>query len=115
MILLDYLRNNNYHFIQSQSDNEYNGRNELYIFFKDEIFYILTIEKNIVYLELQYYKSKEKVLIGYLVGSNEFLAEEEIVELLKKTDFSFLKTMTDNEIIDLQKKMVNLRLKRPIL
>lgn len=45
MSLLDYLRNNNYQFIQSQSDNEYNGRNELYIFSKDDIFYILTIEK----------------------------------------------------------------------
>lgn len=33
MSLLDYLRNNN-QFIQSQSDNEYNGRNELNIFFK---------------------------------------------------------------------------------
>ena len=115
MILLDYLRNNNYHFIQSRSDNEYNGRNEVYIFFKDEIFYILTIEKNIVYLELQYSKSKEKVLIGYLVGSNEFLTEEEIVELLKKKDFSFLKKMSDIEVYELKKKMVNLRLKRPIL
>ena len=115
MILLDYLRKNNYHFIKSRSDNEYNGRNELYIFFKDEIFYILTIEKNIVYLELQYYKSEEKILIGYLVNSNEFLTEEEIIQLLEQTDFSFLKKMSDNEIYELKKNMVNARLKRPIL
>lgn len=57
MSLLDYLRNNN-QFIQSQSDNEYNGRNELYIFSKDDIFYILTIEKNIVFLELQFWRNK---------------------------------------------------------
>jgi len=57
MSLLDYLRNNN-QFIQSQSDNEYNGRNELFIFSKDDIFYILTIEKNIVFLELQFWRNK---------------------------------------------------------
>lgn len=51
MSLLDYFRNNN-QFIQSQSDNEYNGRNELYIFSKDDIFYILTIEKNIVFFRI---------------------------------------------------------------
>lgn len=57
MSLLDYLRNNN-QFIQSQSDNEYNGRNELFIFSKDDIFYVLTIEKNIVFLELQFWRNK---------------------------------------------------------
>lgn len=57
MSLLDYLRNNN-QFIQSQSDNEHNGRNELNIFSKDDIFYILTIEKNIVFLELQFWRNK---------------------------------------------------------
>ena len=60
-------------------------------------------------------KSQEKILIGYLVSSNDFLTEEDIIQLLEKTDFSFLKKMNNNEIIELQKKMVNERLKRPIL
>ena len=68
-----------------------------------------------MYLELQYYKSEEKILIGYLVNSNEFLTEEEIIQLLEHTDFSFLKKMSDNEIYELKKNMVNARLKRPIL
>ncbi len=53
--------------------------------------------------------------IGYLVSSNDFLTEEDNIQLLEKTDFSFLKKMNNNEIIELQRKMVNERLKRPIL
>lgn len=53
--------------------------------------------------------------IGYLVSSNDFLTEEDIIQLLEKTDYSFLKKMNNNEIIELQKKMVNERLKRPLL
>lgn len=112
MILLDYLKNKNYQLIQSRSDY---GYNEVYVFLKDDIFYILTKEKNIVFLELQYCKSEEKVSIGYLVDSNNFLTEEEIIQLLETTNFSFLKKMTDEQIIDLKKKMVNSRLKKPIL
>lgn len=112
MILLDYFLDNNYQFLQSQSDN---GYNELYVFFKDDIFYILTKERNIVFLELQYKHAKEKISIGYLAGSNDFLTEEEIIQLLKITDFTSFKNMSDSEIINLKKKMVNSRLKYPVL